>query len=224
MFIYHCNAWLPEPGLAGVPRACPARAPGLRVATVLENRTDTYLPGRKDLLNVIQVDAISIFQLSFSTPGPEKTERHWEQGSCKDAVLTLPQERSNGQESLGPVLLEGLHNQLFHLEEMVLGQACMCVCVHACMCACVSSPHAKSNLQRSYKGMEESTDASWLINTSHSSYKSPSMLPVCSKGKKISEHKDQTTFSRLLGWQRLAGAGRKLGEGSFSSWAWLSAC
>lgn len=33
-----------------------------------------YLPGWEDLLDVIQVDPIPIFQLSFSTPGAEKTK------------------------------------------------------------------------------------------------------------------------------------------------------
>lgn len=42
-----------------------------------ESRLRTYLPGWEDLLDVIQVDAIPIFQLPFSTPRPQNTERHW---------------------------------------------------------------------------------------------------------------------------------------------------
>lgn len=34
------------------------------------------LPGGEDLLNVIQVDAVSVFQPPFSTPRPQKTGRY----------------------------------------------------------------------------------------------------------------------------------------------------
>lgn len=59
-FMQYAAGW--SKGAAGVPRT----RPGLR----------TYLPGGEDLLNVIQVDAVSVFQPPFSTPRPQKTGRY----------------------------------------------------------------------------------------------------------------------------------------------------
>lgn len=56
---------------------------GTRRSAQADSRLRTYLPGWEDLLDVIQVDAIPVFQLPFSTPRPQKTERHW-----KDSLAT----------------------------------------------------------------------------------------------------------------------------------------
>lgn len=34
----------------------------------------TYLPGRENLFDIVQVDSITIFQLPLPTPGPERME------------------------------------------------------------------------------------------------------------------------------------------------------
>lgn len=80
--ITHAVRWL-EPGTSGSVQA--------------ESRLRTYLPGWEDLLDVIQVDAIPIFQLPFSTPRPQKTERHW-RASLSMSVSLPGCRRGGGQE------------------------------------------------------------------------------------------------------------------------------
>lgn len=56
------HQWLEQGTRAGVPK---------------QRRLRTYLPGREDLLDVVQADTISIFHLPLATPRPQKTERCW---------------------------------------------------------------------------------------------------------------------------------------------------
>lgn len=68
---------------------CPSRWEVILGATVSETVTPlcislkrrpkigtagTYLPGRENLFDVVQVDSVTIFQLPLPTPGPERRE------------------------------------------------------------------------------------------------------------------------------------------------------
>lgn len=113
----------------------------------------TYLPGWKDLLDVIQVDAIPIFQLPFATPGPEKTERHWKDGSFMPPVPSGQQERRNSQQIPGAAHPQALQNQLSHLEETALEMV-------ARGRGGGSSPNATTNLEGGGRGTRVPLDPS----------------------------------------------------------------
>lgn len=59
---------------SGSTRPCPGSGSGER-EVLCGHCPCTYLPHRENLLDVIQVDPIPIFQLPFSTPGPEKDKK-----------------------------------------------------------------------------------------------------------------------------------------------------